>query len=183
MLRTLIFILVFCMTNASYAVDATRSVTEINQSGHWRVIEFAAATQLIYRLSSTSINDARQVIVFDFVPAKDCVPTPAVMVSSLQSYNKTFDEGMLPLAYKLPGHEQSMEFVKTVMSKDDTFAFFPFEQLKAPNLLNARDRGKLAIWIPASGDGTVKRSGNIYFSLEGFSPAYLDAKRLCGDSK
>jgi hypothetical protein len=183
MRNALIFILLFCTTNSSYAFDATNSVTEISQSAHWRVIEFAATAQLIYRLSSTSINDARQVIVFDFVPAKDCVPTPAVMVSSLKSYNNNFDEGMLPLAYKLPNQEQSMEMVKTVMSKGDTFAFFSFEQLKAPKLLNAKDRGKLAIWIPASGDGTVKRSGNIYFSLEGFSPAYLGAKRLCDDSK
>ena len=73
--------------------------------------------------------------------------------------------------------------VKTEMSEGDTFAFFPFEKLTVKTLLQSKDKGKLAIWIPASGDGIVKKSGNIYFSLEGFSLAYREAKRLCEDSK
>ena len=183
MIRLLVFLVVLFFGFNSYAFDATNNVTEISQNGHWRVIEFAAKTQLIYRLSSTSINDTRQSINFDFVPTKDCVPTAALMVSSLKTYNKVFDEGMLILAYKLPDQEQSIEMIKTVMSKGDTFAFFPFGKLIVPKLLNAKDRGKLAIWIPASGDGTVKRSDNIYFSLDGFTAAYEETKRLCNDNK
>lgn len=183
MFRTVIFVFVICVASTSYAADARNIITEIAQSGRWLVIEFAAQTQLTYRLSSTSVNDTRQVVTFDFVPAESCIPTPAVMVSSMNSCSKLFDDGIFPLAYKLPGKEQSMEFVKTAMSKGDTFAFFVFEQLKAPDLLDARDKGKFAIWIPASGDGRIKRGGNIYFSLEGFSTAFLEAKKLCQDSK
>jgi hypothetical protein len=65
------------------------------------------------------------------------------------------------------------------MSEDDTFAFFIFKKLTAKTLLQSKDKGKLAIWIPPSGDGVIKKSGNIYFSLEGFSLAYKEAKRLC----
>jgi hypothetical protein len=179
----LLFTLSLWIAQPAYAVDATDSVTEISQSGHWQVTEFAGAKQLIYRLSTSSINTKREHIVFDFVPSKNCLPTPAVMIVNLDSYNEVFNAGLLPVAYKLPSQKQATELVKTDMSEGDTFAFFSFKKFTVKTLLQSGDRGKVAVWIPASGDGTVKKSGNMYFSLDGFSLAYKEAKRLCGDNK
>lgn len=183
MIRFLFLIFTLWLTHPAYAVDALENVTEIRQNGHWQIIEFAGGEQLMYRLSSISINKMRKHIVFDFIPSKGCLATPAVIIENLDSYEDDLNAAVLPFAYKLPSQKQAIELVKTIMSEGDTFAFFPFEKLTVTALLQSGDKGKLAVWIPASGDGTVKRSGNTYFSLDGFSLAYKVAKRLCGDNE
>ena len=86
------------------------------------------------------------------------------------------------MEYKLPTQtEATPELVKTVISEGDEFEFLEFSKLTAKTLL--LDNGNLAIWVPASGDGDVKRSENMYFPLDGFSIAYKEAKRLCDDKK
>jgi hypothetical protein len=183
MIRSLFLMLALCIAYSAHALDASDKATEISRRGNWQIIEFAGAKQLIYRLSSTSIDGTEKHVVFDFVPSLDCSPTPAVMIVRFNSYNPVFNEGMLPLAFKLPSQSQEMELTKTTMSEGDTFAFFAFEKLSVATILKSQDKGKLAVWIPPSGDGRVKRTDNIYFSLEGFASASKEAKRLCRESK
>jgi hypothetical protein len=183
MVHWLILLSTLSITTSALAVDWTGNVTEIIKSGRWQIIEFAAEKQLIYRISSDATNSEETHIVFDFVPSKKCEPTPAVMITRYDSYSPDLDEGFVPLAYKLPGRKESMEITKTTMQQGDTFAFFQFKGLTAKPLLQSQDRGNLAIWIPASGDGTVKRSGNIFFSLNGFTVVYEKAQKLCNDNR
>jgi len=98
-------------------------------------------------------------------------------------HTSVFSGTPLVLAYKIPGETEDLEFVMGQGSADDAFAFFPFEKLTARRLYVTHSRGDLAVWIPASGDGTAKRSSNMYFSLEGFTAAYNRAKKLCMDNR
>jgi hypothetical protein len=83
------------------------------------------------------------------------------------------------IAIKNGGHAHSIELVKTSMAKNDHFAFFAFKILTAERLLHVKEAGRLAIWIPGSGDGSVKRSSTTYFSLDGFAHAYQRAISQC----
>lgn len=183
MTRWLALIGCLSLSSQALAIDASGNVTEITRSGHWQIIEFAAQRQLIYRISSDAKNSKEKHITFDFVPARKCEPTPALFITRQNSYNPVLDEGFVPLAYKLPEQKESMEITKTAMKQGDVFAFFQFQRLTTKSLIQSGDKGHLAIWIPQSGDGTVKRSENIYFSLEGFAHAYDKARQLCNDSR
>lgn len=183
MIRFLFFIFTLWIINPAYAVDAIDKITKNIQIGQWQVVEFAGSEQIIYRMSSDSINTPGTNIVFDFIPSKDCLSPTATMIVNFKYYNDNLNAGMSIFAYKLPKQKQAIEMVRTVMSAGDTFAFFPFEKLTVKLLLQSKDKGMLNIWIPPSGDGVIKKSGNIYFSLEGFSLAYKKANRLCEDSK
>ncbi len=181
MIRLLIFIFLLLITQSSYAIDETEKLSQKKQIGEWIVLEFLMPNQIIYRLATTSINEKEINIVFDYIPTKDCIPSPAIMVLQSKSYannSKEGEEGVGVMEYKIPNQRQStQEIVKTVVSEGHKF--LAFSQLTAKSLLvNNRS---LAIWVPASGDGEVKRSGNIYFSLDGFTMAYKEAKRLCDD--
>lgn len=166
-----------------YAVDGTQSVTEIRQNEHWKVIEFSAPKQMIYRISSVSINNLRSFLTFDFLPSNRCVPDAAVMVTEFERYNNTFDNGILPISYKIPGVKEETELVKTHMSPGDKFAFYQFGKMRVESLIKSNDKGKMAVWIPGSADGVVKRSENIYFSLSGFSESLKSASALCNDNR
>lgn len=163
----------------SLALDGKNSVTNFSKEGDWLVTEFAMKTQILYRVSSTAINANQSNIVFDYVPSKNCKPDPAVLINEHKKYIPDLDHGMAALAYKITGQSESMEITKTVMQKNDRFAFFQFQKLTVDSLLSSNDEGKLAIWVPASFDGTVKRSSNIYFSLDGLSKANQMAVILC----
>lgn len=165
------------------AVDATSNVTEIFTSGRWQVIEFAATKQLIYRISSLSSNTPDTNITFDFVPTRKCEPTAAVMISRQTTYSPGLDNGIVPFSYKSPGQKESTELTKTAMQRGGDFAFFSFQKLTVKTLLQSRDKGSLAVWIPSSGDGIVKRSSNIYFPLEGFTSAHERARKMCNDNR
>lgn len=183
MIRFIILLSALLIATSAFAVDASKNVTEITKSGRWQVVEFAMQKQIIYRIASTSTNVEETHITFDLVPSNNCEPTPALMLSQRDSYNPNLDEGVVPFAYKLPGQNESVEITKTTMQRGDTFAFFQFKRLTAKTLLQSKDKGNLAIWVPASGDGAVTRSGNIYFSLNGFSKAYWKAQKLCNDNQ
>lgn len=180
MSRALLFVLLFCITNSIHALDATDRMTAISQSGRWQAVKSAASKQTIYRLESTSTNNPDITIFFKFIPSNDCVPKPAVMIMQFSSHHENLGGGLIIFEYKLPSREKTAELVKTTMSDGAKSAFFSFEKLAAQPLLGADDKGRIAIWVPASGDGTVKRSEDIYFSLQGFSAAYKETKRLCG---
>jgi hypothetical protein len=168
-------------TCTAYGVDATNNLTEIKKAGHWQVLEFAGANQLLYRLATTSINNGNTNIVFDFFPSKGCLPAPAVMIMEFDSYQKSLDEGIVIMEYSIPrDKEQTTELIKTAMSEGDKYAFFQFEKLTAKRIYQSDDKGKLAIWIPKGHE--VERSGNMYFSLDGFTLAYQEAKKLCSDN-
>ena len=56
MFRHLLAIFMILVSNSLYAVDATKNATKSFTIGKWQITEFAAPTQMIYRLSSNSIN-------------------------------------------------------------------------------------------------------------------------------
>ena len=170
-------------SEAAIAVDATRSATEVLRSGRWLLIEFAAREQLVYRISSQSSNSDKNYLAFDFAPSDKCVPLPAVMSSAFKAYSPALDHGNVPMSYRSPGQSESTEVTETEMAPGDSFAFFQFKGLTTALLLKSHDKGSLSVWVPGSGDGTVKRSGNIYFSLEGFTAAYQGAWKRCHDNR
>jgi hypothetical protein len=173
----LLFVL-FTVSNAS-AVDVSSSVTETRKFEHWQVTEFAGARQLMYRASSQSIDRKPWYLAFDVTPLNGCVPLPAVLIVKYDSYVPVFNKGLLIYSYKSPNQKEATELTKSEMSPGDRFAFFTFKALTIGWLLRSEDRGKLAMWIPASGDGKVKQSDNVYFSLQGLSLASKEATRLC----
>lgn len=177
LLGTLLF------TSTTYAVDATSSATEVLKSGRWLLIEFAAKQQLIYRVSSRATNSENSYLAIDFAPSRKCVPAPAVMSSVMSSYSSALDDGLIPMSYRPPGQSETTEVAKTAMTPGDDVAFFQFKGLTAELLLKSRDKGSLAVWIPGSGDGSVKRSNNTYFSLDGFTTAYNGARKRCNDNR
>ena len=181
--RAVVLFVALFLSTAAFAVDATSSATEIANSGRWLLIEFAAKQQLIYRISSQATNSENKYLAFDFAPSGKCEPKPAVMSSIQASYSPALQEGMVPMAYKPPGQPQSAEVTRTAMAPGDDTAFFQFKGLTAQLLLKSNDKGSLAVWIPGSGDGTVKRSNNTYFSLDGFTTAYNGARRRCLDNR
>jgi len=178
MKKTLLIFLLLTV-NIAYGVDSTKLAVNKNTFGDWELIEFALPKGLIYRISTTSLISKKEFLTFDFLPNGKCQPDPAVMVQEFKGYVKGLDGGTLLYEYKIPNQESSVEFVKVVMQNGDKFAFFVFQKLIAQKLLDSPIDGRLAIWIPASGDGTVKRSENIYFSLKGLSAAYSQARKLC----
>lgn len=183
MIKLFFFLFTFFISPYVHAVDASSDVTEVKKFGRWTVVEFAGTKQLVYRISSESINIKNNYISFDFFPSKNCVADHAVLISELNSYVPEFDGGLLIYEYIIPGQKQGADLIKIEMSRGDKFAFFVFNKLSVDMMLKSKDKGKLTIWIPASGDGVVKKSGNIYFSLEGFTSSYREANRLCTDSK
>ncbi len=163
----------------SFALDSTNSVTNFSKEGDWLITEFAMKTQIVYRVSSTAINTNQSNIVFDYLPKNNCRPDPAILINEQKKYISDLDRGMAALAYKVTGQTESMEITKTAMQRNDKFAFFQFQRLTIDSLISSNNEGKLAIWVPASFDGTVKRSPNVYFSLNGLSRANQIAVDLC----
>jgi hypothetical protein len=180
-LTTLLGMLLF--TSTTYAVDATSSATEVLKSGRWLIIEFAAKQQLIYRVSSQATNSENSYLAIDFAPSRKCVPAPAVMSSIMNSYSSALNDGLIPISYRPPGQSETAEVAKTAMTPGDDVAFFQFKGLTAELLLKSRDKGSLAVWIPGSDDGSVVRTNNTYFSLDGFTAAYNGARRRCNDNR
>ncbi len=97
-------------------------------------------------------------------------------------YSENLANGHVPLSYKIPGQKEDTEAVETKMLQGEEFAFFKFQKLSLNKLVNSGSRGNLAIWVPASGNGEVRSSSNMYFSLNGLSQAYSAAKSLCSDN-
>ena len=183
MFRHLLAIFMILVSNSLYAVDATKNATKSFTIGKWQITEFAAPTQMIYRLSSNSINFGEKHIVFDFASSKRCTPSPAVMIIKRETYNPDLDDGRVILAYKISNQVEVSELTKTAMQKDDSFVFFQFVGLTTTKLLQSKDIGNLVIWVPESFDGTVKRSDNIYFPIEGFRLATNEAYKLCNSNR
>jgi hypothetical protein len=99
------------------------------------------------------LDTGKSNLVFDFAPSKKYEPALAVMISHQKLYSPDLDDSLVPHAYKLPSQKESMEVAKAVMQQGDVFAFF-----------QSQDKGSLAVWIPASGDGTVKGWEYLLFS-------------------
>jgi hypothetical protein len=174
----LIALCVLVASSSAYGVDASKIATIIGTIGHWQVVQFAMPQVLMFRAASTSINSPSANVWIDF-PPESCTPDPIVLNMDVGHYTSLFNGGMMLFEYKVPGQENSVELVGSQMTPGDYFAFFAFKGLTAQRLSNTHDKGTLAIWIPASGDGTVKRSANMYFSMDGFTSALDRAKKLC----
>ncbi len=178
-MRVLIFMLaILVFSSNGHAVDATKLISLNEKIDDWQMVEFALPKDLLYRVASYSINEPNSNLAFDFV-APTCQPDGLILVRKFDSYKKSLDNGKLLMAYKIPGQEENFELVSTEMVKGDKYAFFKFSQLGANALLSQNSSGRLAIWIPQSGDGRVERGENIYFSLKGFLAAYNLAKSAC----
>lgn len=171
------------MSRSAYAVDAEDLVIADEKVGDWTLSEFAFSKQLVYRISSSSVNSNGWDITFDFAPADGCLPATAVLVVNFGSYVESLNNGLVSLSYQLPKQNEVHEIAKTVMGNGEAFAFFSLERLTVSYLAKAKPSARLAIWIPESGDGQVKRSSNIYFSLDGFGSAYSKARKLCEANK
>lgn len=182
-LRLLAMFGALSISNTAFAVDASGSATEIMKSGRWFLIEFAAEQQLFYRIGSQATNLESSYIAFDFVPSEKCMPAPAVMHVIMNSYAPDLADGVVLMSYKLPGQPESTDATKTAMAPGDNVAFFQFHELTIELLQRSHDKGSVSIWVPESGDGTVKRSGNIFFSLSGFTNALNTATRRCNDNR
>lgn len=183
MIRVFIILSLICTWQLANAVDAENHATKEEIIGDWRLTEFALPYQMYYRISSISINQKGWDMVFDIAPSDDCLPKSAVMVVNFGSYIEILDNGLISLSYKLSEQKEIMEISKTIMAKGDNFAFFVLEKLTVKYLLQAKPFERLATWIPASGDGIVKRSSNVYYSLNGFPLAYKKARELCAANK
>ena len=112
-----------------------------------------------------------------------CKYESVIMIKKFKEYSPIMTKGKLILQYKISNHLENQEIVETDMSKGDTYGFFKFKNLLAENLYAAKESSRLAIWVPASGDGQVKRSENFYFSLNGFKNVYSKAQSLCSDNR
>lgn len=159
------------------AVDATSVAKIIYESGGWKVVEIAGKSKMLYRIATDSINIKDTHLTIDFI--RQCKADPVVMVKKFPKYNPMLNNGKLMLQFRIPDAYENQDIVDTEMSQGDLYAFFKFNKLTVDNIYIAKDTSRLAIWVPESGDGQVKRSSNFYFSLEGFRSAYTKAKSLC----
>jgi hypothetical protein len=167
----------FLISTSCCAVDATNVAKIIYESGGWKVVEIAGQSKMLYRIATDSINIKDTHLTIDFI--SQCKADSVVMVKKFQEYNPILNNGKLILQYRIPDAYENQEIVDTEMSQGDSYAFFKFSKLRADNFYIAKETSRLAIWVPESGDGHVKKSSNFYFSLEGFRSVYTKAKSLC----
>jgi hypothetical protein len=160
-----------------FAVDASNVASIIYESGSWQVVEIPGRSKILYRVATNSINVKDTHLSIDLV--SNCQPNPAIMIKKFQKYSRELNGGMLILQYKVPNLFEDQEVVSTEMSEGDTYAFFKFKNLSVEKIFNSKESSRLAIWVPESGDGRVKRSSNFYFSLEGFKNAFAKATEMC----
>ncbi|HGV3449933.1 TPA: hypothetical protein ACNGYZ_003481 [Raoultella planticola] len=166
------------------AADYTERATKAVKIGDWNIIEFAADKQIIYKMATEALNQNLKETYFSFylTTSDKCKPSLAEMSMLLGGYSETLAHGHIPFSYKIPGQKEITEVVQTRMEQGDQYAFFKFQQLSLRKLMSSGSKGNLAIWVPASGNGEVHGSSNMYFSLNGLSQAYSAAMRLCSDN-
>lgn len=180
--KSIVFAVFYFTCKSALAVDTSSRLTEAIRIGKWHVMEIAADSQLIYRVGATSSNVQYMNLTFDFAPTLNCNSNAAVMIQRIYQYDSAYDDGVFLFSYKIPGKKESTEMLSSVISKGDVFVFFQFKKL-TPNILQqSNGKGSLAIWMPASGDGAISRSSNIYFSLAGFPEALRFAQQKCRES-
>lgn len=169
---------------ALHATDYTDRAMKAVKVGDWNIVEFAADKQIIYKVATEALNQnlKETYLSFYLTTAGKCKPSPAEMSMFLGGYNDNLANGHVPFSYKIPGQKEETEVVETKMLQGEEFAFFKFQKLSLSKLMNSGSRGNLAIWVPASGDGEVRGSSNMYFSLNGLSQAYSAAKGICSDN-
>lgn len=184
MKKIIISLMSICFIGASvslHAEDYTDKAVKAVKIGDWNLIEFAAEEQIIYKVATEALNQnlKETYVSFYLSTSTRCEPSTAEMNMLLGSYSETLAHGNVPMSYKIPGKKEHTEVVDTRMEKGDLFAFFKFHALTLKSLLSTDDQGNLSIWIPGSGDGTVKRSSNMYFSLQGLNLTYSTARKRC----
>jgi len=174
---------IFFITQTVTAVDYTDKISEQIKFKDWQVVEFLGATFPIYRLATTSINHNNTNIVFDFSPSNECIPSAAKMIQNLEMYKKDefSGDGLMMFAFKFPKQKtEIVELVKTFSEINNSFMFILFKKLTVESFKALNDKGRLAIWVPKG--FKIKRSNNIYFSINGFTAAYNRARELCMDN-
>lgn len=167
-----------------HATDYTDRAMKAFKIGDWNIVEFAADKQIIYKVATEALNQnlKETYLSFYLTTSEKCKPSLAEMSMLMGGYSENLANGHVPLSYKIPGQKEDTEAVETKMLQGEEFAFFKFQKLSLNKLVNSGSRGNLAIWVPASGNGEVRGSSNMYFSLNGLSQAYSAAKSLCSDN-
>jgi hypothetical protein len=173
------FVIILFLTAAKNvkSVDASDFAKVIYKDRAWQLVEISGASKILYRVATDSTNVKDTHLTLNFV--KGCKPDPVVMIKKFNAYSPSLNEGLLMLQYKIPDFFENQEIVRTEMSEGDIYAFFKFKELSSEKIYIAKESSRLSIWVPASGDGKVKRSSNFYFSLEGFRAVFLKAKEMC----
>ncbi len=192
MKRTNLVLLVLgaLLAPATYAAgapdDASRWASVVANVGDWNVVQFLLPKGIFFRIASDSANSGlrpwEQYISFDFRPDHKCAQPLMVLAHHEASYVAAFDGGFLPISYKIPGQPESDDLATTEMLRGDSYSYAQLH-MAADKLLLAHDKGFLVMWIPGSGDGTIRRSANVYFSLSGFTGAYQKAMSMCIDNR
>lgn len=169
---------------SSSASRASEVITEVvGGTGAWTVVKTSGSTSISYHLISKSTNAPRARVFFDFSSSNDCKPSSATIVMQFDSFDPTLSNGAVIINYQLPTQSVVSELAKTKMKNGNNFAFISLKKLTADQIIKENDRGSLAIWLPASGDGQSERSDNMYISLNGFSSAYIGAMAFCMTGK
>jgi hypothetical protein len=176
---TLACFLALTVLRTAHGVDASKLASKVEKFESWQASQFALPRALLYRMAAVSANYPDVTITVDL--SDECLPLGVVL--NWKAGNALSNGSLVMFAYKIPGGKENQELVAGVSSPHDAFAFFPFQTLTAKQLYATNGRGNLTVWIPASGDGTVKRSSNIYVSLEGFTAAYDRVTKLCMDNR
>lgn len=179
--KLLLILNLFFISTNSHAVDASNFSKIIYKNGDWKIVEMTAPLKIVYRIATDSINIKNTHLTIDLL--NQCKYDPVIMIKKFKEYSPIMTNGKLILQYKISNLIENQEIVETDMSIGDTYGFFNFKDLSAENLYSAKETSRLAIWVPASGDGQVKRSENFYFSLVGFKNVYAKAKSLCSDNR
>ena len=179
--KLLLILFFFCISTSSQAVDGSNFSKIIYKNGDWQIIEMTAPLKIVYRIATDSLNIQDTHLTIDLL--NQCKYDPVIMIKKFKEYSPIMSNGKLILQYKISNLLEMQEIVDTDMSVGDTYGFFNFKKLLAENLYSAKESSRLAIWVPASGNGQVKRSENFYFSLDGFKNVYAKAKSLCSDNR
>jgi hypothetical protein len=181
MKKLILFFFMTVVASVSHAVDASNYVTNVQKIGDWELIEFALPKQIIYRLSSTAINDGNLSLNFDFKPEKNCNAGPALLIVSNAKYSKSLENGYVPISFKFTGNKNTTnDLARTSIEHGDSNLYMQLNKLTTDSLFNSSNKGKLALWISSGAE--IKGSQNIYFSVDGLKVAYEKGKASCSSN-
>lgn len=163
------------------AVDVESRVSNEMRFGKWFLVEFTMPAAITYRIGTEStLPQLQQTISLDISPLNQCKPDKFI-VNQFIGYKQMDFSGVpfIPIKYKVSGQSVQDSTTKPVVS--DGFVFTPIEHLEASELLKARDKGNVSIWIQPPADDNSPE-GKMFFPLRGFSSAYAKASQLCKEN-
>ena len=143
-LKFLNLIFAICIfAQSANAVDASKFASDIKTFDDWRVVEFALPKGILYRMVTTSLTSKDIFLALAIGTVKNCEAGSAELIQMKQNYHKYFDEGFLPISYRMTGSkEQINNLARTHMSINDPGGTL-FIELKSLNVdyFNSRPKG------------------------------------------